>query len=119
MAGPVINPRQAQMIGGMTGQNPYATAPQKPEVQIDQGLQEQLYQKAMADRMQQNQMKQHQQATEQLIQNIDPQLVQNPPPRFQELKKKIESQSPIGQADLHQALSLDQQKQMFPNQEEE
>lgn len=115
MAGPVINPRQAQMIAGMTGQNPYATAPQQPSVQIDQGLQDRLYQKAMADHMHQSQMQQHLQNTDQLIQNIDPQMVQNPPARFQGLKKKIESQQSITSHDIRattsptQALTPDQE----------
>lgn len=100
-----VNDKQAQMIAGMTGQNPYTTSPQQPTIQIDQALQDQLYQKAMSDRLAHSAAQQRaQQNLEPLVQNIDPQLIQNPPARFQNLKKKIDNQHPINQADIHKAV---------------
>lgn len=45
-----------------------------------------------------------QQHLEELHQNIDPEILQNPPPRFQGLKQKIETQKPIDSSDIRKAI---------------
>lgn len=69
----------------------------------------------------------HMKQLDQMAQNIDPQMLQNPPKQFAKLAQKVQGQKPVGQKDIQQALGSgekgalteEDEKSLFPDKDEE